>query len=83
MINLKNAKKSNQKEVISLHYFNGITPKSKQFIFLLVNKPSQGILVPFSSHDDAIITKENAVTKANITMEASIVAKVALEELLM
>ncbi len=79
MINLRNARESSQKEVIILHYSNGITPKLEQLIFLLINKLPQGILILFSSHDDAITVKENATTKANIIVKASIIAKVALE----
>jgi len=79
MINPKNARESNQTEATSLHYSNGIILKSEWLILLHVNKPSQGILVPISSHDDATITKENVAIEANITMKATIVAKVALE----
>ncbi len=79
MINHKNARESNQTEATSLHYSNGIILKSEWLILLHVNKPSQGILVPISSHDDATITKENVAIEANITMKATIVAKVALE----
>ncbi len=63
----------------SLHYSNGITLKSKRLILPLVSKPSQGILVPVSSHDDVAITKENAVTKASIIVKVIVITKVALE----
>jgi hypothetical protein len=51
----------------------------KQFILPLVSKFSQGILIPFFSHDDATTIKENIAMKTNIIMKATTIEKMALE----
>jgi hypothetical protein len=79
MINPKNVRELHQREVTSLHYSNGITLKLERLIFPHVSKPSQGILVSISSHDDVATTKENVGTKVSITLKATTITKVVLE----